>query len=98
MIGPIRQELLSGVRDAGSFAKLRAALATFPDDPLSSTDFEEAAACFNLCQERGLTCGPIDLLICAVAIQRGWEILTCDETLKRCQEAIVAAKAHRSGA
>lgn len=90
-IGPIRQELLSGVRDTASFERLRSALAAFPDEPLVREDFEEAAACYNLCQERGLICGPIDLLICAVALRRNWSILTSDSTLKRCQEAIMAA-------
>ncbi len=39
MIGPVRQELLSGLRDEASFAKLQSHLASFPDEPLVTEDY-----------------------------------------------------------
>ena len=42
LIGPVRQELLSGLRDETSFAKLQRHLASFPDEPLVTEDYEEA--------------------------------------------------------
>jgi hypothetical protein len=40
MIGPIRQELLSGIRSAESFERLRDHLRPYPDEQLDSADFE----------------------------------------------------------
>jgi predicted nucleic acid-binding protein len=84
ILGPIRQEVLSGIKAAVQFEKLRAALATFPDEPLTARQYEEAARLFNLCRSRGFECGSIDILICAVAVEMGWDILTSDQGLTRC--------------
>lgn len=84
MIGPIRQEILSGIREPSQFDKLRSTLEAFPDEPLVTSDYEEAARLFNLCRSSGVQCGPIDMLICAVALQNSWSILTHDQGLKRC--------------
>jgi predicted nucleic acid-binding protein len=81
MVGPIRQELLSGLRDTAQFEKLRSALAAFQDEELTAADYEEAARLYNLCRRRGWSCGPVDILICAVARARGWKIWTRDEKL-----------------
>jgi predicted nucleic acid-binding protein len=84
IIGPIRQEVLSGIKDLAQFEKLRAALAAFPDEPLTTPHYEEAARLFNLCRSRGVECGPTDMLICAVAVQMQCAILTYDLGLRRC--------------
>lgn len=88
IIGPIRQELLSGVKDAAQFAKLSEALGAFPDEPLTTLHYVEAARLFNLCRSRGVECGPIDILICTVAVLKHWTILTYDKGLKRCIEVL----------
>lgn len=88
MMGPIRQEILSGVKDPKQFEKLRSALEAFPDERLTRLDYEEAARLFNICRSRGVECGPVDILICAVAVERRWAVLTCDRGLKRCLEVI----------
>ena len=90
IIGPIRQEILSGIREASQFEKLRTALASFPDEPLSTNDYEEAARLFNLCSGRGVECGATDVLICAVAARNRWDILTSDGGLRRCIEVLRA--------
>jgi len=79
MVGPIRQELLSGVRDRGVFEKLRLKLRPFEDVPLTTQDFEEAALCYNRCQAGGVTGSAVDCLLCAVSIRLDLSIFTTDE-------------------
>jgi hypothetical protein len=50
IIGPIRQEVLSGINETAQFEKLRSALEPFPDEELTTSHYEEAARLFNLCQ------------------------------------------------
>jgi predicted nucleic acid-binding protein len=88
MIGPVRQELLSGIKEQAQFEKLKRSLRDYPDERLQTEDYEEAARFYNLCRSRGVECGAIDILICAVAIRRGWEILSSDGGLERCLKAL----------
>lgn len=88
LIGPIRQEILSGVKEPAQFERLKSALEAFPDEPLTTAQYEEAARLFNLCRSRGVECGPVDILICAVAVREHWSILTLDRGLQRCVEAL----------
>jgi predicted nucleic acid-binding protein len=90
MMGAIRQEILSGIKEPAQFEKLRSALEAFPDEQPGSPDYEEAARLFNICRSRGVECGPVDMLICAVASRRRWAILTNDQGLKRCMEVLRA--------
>jgi predicted nucleic acid-binding protein len=83
MLGPIRQELLSGIRRAEQFTTLRERLRAFPDEPLQPEDYEEAAAMGNACRAAGLAVSAIDLLICAVTIRREAELLTTDADFER---------------
>jgi hypothetical protein len=88
VVGPIRQEVLSGIKELVQFEKLRTALAAFPDEPLSRQDYEQAARYFNLCRSRGFECGATDILICAVAARLHYDILTYDQGLKRCAQLL----------
>lgn len=78
MIGPIRQELLSGIRRPAQFEELRDRLRAFPDLRLESADFERAAEHFTACRRRGLQGSNTDFLICAVAERLGVGIFTTD--------------------
>lgn len=78
MIGPIRQELLSGLRTAEAFERLRDHLRPFPDEPLESADFERAAQHFNTCRTKGVQGSNTDFLICAASERRSLPILTTD--------------------
>lgn len=78
LIGPIRQELLSGIKAPDQFEILRKALRHFPDLPLTVEDYEKAAEFSNLCRSRGVQGSLTDFLICAVAANRGLEIYTTD--------------------
>jgi len=86
IIGPIRQEILSGIKEPAQFEKLRQALQSFPDEPLTTSNYEDAARLSNTCRNSGIQCGPVDILLCSVAQQRQWTILTFDQSLKRCIE------------
>lgn len=88
MIGRIRQELLSGIEEQAQFEKLRKALQAFRDEPIETLDYEEAAQFYNLCRSRGVECGPVDMLICALAARRKWSVLANDAGMKRCMEAL----------
>lgn len=96
IIGPIRQEILSGIKEPAQFEKLRSALQSFPDVPLATPDYEEAARLFNLCRSKGHQCGPVDILLCAVAQKRQWVILTFDQGLKSCMEVVMADRIRES--
>jgi predicted nucleic acid-binding protein len=78
MIGPIRQELLSGIRSGSQFDSLKKRLSAFPDEPISAEDYEEAARNFNVCRQNGIQGSNTDFLICAVAKRRQFEIFTTD--------------------
>ncbi len=78
IVGPVRQELLSGVRAPSQFRKLEEALASFPDEDLETDDYVEAARCFNKCRARGVQGSNTDFLLCAVSLRRDFPILTTD--------------------
>ena len=96
MIGPIRQELLSGIRTGDSFARLRDHLRPFADEPLETADFERAAEHFNVCRSRGIQGSNTDFLICAVAERRKLPILTTDGDFIRFAK-ILPITLHASG-
>jgi predicted nucleic acid-binding protein len=78
IIGPIRQELLSGIREPTQFQRVRDELRAFPDEVLAPSDYEQAAHWSNECRRRGIAGSGVDFLICSVAIARGWQIFTLD--------------------
>jgi len=90
IVGPIRQEVLSGIKHEAQFEKLKKALEAFPAEPIATVDYEEAARLFNLCRSVGVECGSVDILLCAVAVRKRWSILTTDGGLKNCIEVIRA--------
>ncbi len=83
IIGVIRQELLSGIREAERFEKLRGYLRAFDEPGIEVQDYEEAARMHNLCRARGIAGSAIDFLICAVARRREWHIFTTDRDFER---------------
>jgi predicted nucleic acid-binding protein len=78
MIGPVRQELLSGIKTGAQYEKLRLALQVFPDEPLQTPDYEAAAKASNDCRTKGVVLSAVDVLICAAALARDWNIFTID--------------------
>jgi len=79
LIGPIRQEVLSGISDKGQFTDLKERLQAFEDLPLAKEDYEKAAEFFNTCRSAGIQGSQIDFLICAAAFGAGIPIFTSDK-------------------
>jgi predicted nucleic acid-binding protein len=67
IIGPIRQEVLSGYSDIKQYNKLKNKLMYFPNEPIINEDYLSAAKFSNLCRKKGIQGSHIDFLICAVA-------------------------------
>jgi predicted nucleic acid-binding protein len=78
LIGSVRQELLSGLREEAQFRRLRDYLRDFPDTIVATEDYEEAARASNECRKAGVATTPVDMLICAVGMHRGWQIFSTD--------------------
>ena len=83
IIGPIRQEILTGIRSREQFDTLVRILRAFPDLGLAPEDFECGAEFSNLCRASGIQGSPTDFLICAVASRHDIPILTTDEDFPR---------------
>jgi predicted nucleic acid-binding protein len=78
LIGPVRQEVLSGIREQAQFVRLHEALRLYEDTALVTDDYEEAARMSNECRRHGITGSPVDFLLCAVAQHHQWQIFTAD--------------------
>jgi len=83
IIGPVRQELLSGVKATAQFEILREKLRAFPDLELETEDHEEAARFYNACRARGVQGSNTDFLLCAVGSRREYPIFTTDRDFVR---------------
>jgi predicted nucleic acid-binding protein len=88
LLGPVRQELLSGLREEGQFRRLRNYLRDFPDTRVSMEDHEQAARASNQCRRAGISSSPVDMLLCAVATHHDWEIFTTDRDFVHYQSVL----------
>jgi predicted nucleic acid-binding protein len=78
LLGPVRQELLEGIRSSQDYRRLRDRLRAFPEFRLRARDYEEAAVCFNRCRAKGIQGSNIDFLLCAVGLERSLPIYSTD--------------------
>ena len=78
-IGPIRQELLSGIKSKKQFDALKLHLEAFSDIELEAKDYELAAEYFNAARKKGIQGSNTDFLICAISSRRKMPILTTDK-------------------
>ena len=88
IMGPIRQEILSGIKEERQFEDLKDRLNPFPDIPLLTEDFVTAARFFNLCRAQGIQGSNTDFLICAVAVNNRLSIFTADEDFAHFQNVL----------
>lgn len=79
IIGPIRQELLSGISKTSQFNQLKEFLSAFEDISLKTSHFEQAAEFCNICRSKGIQGSTIDFLICAVSFMENLVIFTVDK-------------------
>ncbi len=88
IIGPIRQEILSGYSDPRKFKKLKDRLDAFPNLEIIDDDYVVAAEYSNECRKKGIHGGHIDFLICAVASRNKIPIFTCDNDFQQYSKII----------
>jgi predicted nucleic acid-binding protein len=79
IIGPIRQEILSGYSDFKKFEELKEKLSYFENSLIQDSDYESAAEMCNQCRIKGIQGSHIDFLICAVANRLDVPIFTTDK-------------------
>ena len=94
IIGPIRQEILSGYSDLKKFKKLREKLSFYENSPILDSDYESAAELSNKCRKRGVQGSQIDFLICAVAKRLDVPIFTTDKDFSN-YKSIVSIKLYK---
>ena len=78
LIGPIRQEILSGISSPSQFSLLKENLRAFDDLLLNTKDYETAAEFFTQCRKKGSQGSHIDFLICSAAKNHAMAIFTSD--------------------
>ena len=78
LIGPVRQELLSGISNKKVFDDLMIKLYGFNNYEVQLADHDLAAEYFNICSSHGIQGSQTDYLICAVAHRFNLEIFTED--------------------
>ncbi len=78
MLGPVRQEVLSGYSNKSRFDKLNNKLRYFENTQIIDADYVQAAVFSNTCRSKGVQGSHIDFLICAAAFRLESEIFTTD--------------------
>jgi predicted nucleic acid-binding protein len=86
IIGPIRQELLSGIAKEKQFRELKNHLSAFESIPLKKAHFEKAAEFSNVCRKKGIQGSTTDFLICSVSFCENLLIFTVDKDFKQYQK------------
>lgn len=78
IIGLVRQEVLSGVRDKALFERIRSILSAFPSEHFTDEDDVRAAEFYNRLQSAGVAASPVDMGLCSVANRLNIPIFTTD--------------------
>jgi predicted nucleic acid-binding protein len=79
IIGPIRQEILSGYSDMHKHHIVKEKLSYLVNTQILDIDYETAAEFSNNCRKKGVQGSHIDFLICAVANRIDIPIFTTDK-------------------
>jgi len=88
IVGPIRQEILSGYSDLRKYRIIKEKLSYFENTPILDVDYEIAAEFNNKCRKKGIQGSHIDFLICAVANRIDSPIFTTDKDFENYQKII----------
>lgn len=78
LLGPIRQEVLSGIREEKTFEAIAESLSDFRYLEIYPADYDQAARFYNRCRAHGIAGTSIDLLLCAVAHRFEIPLFTTD--------------------
>jgi predicted nucleic acid-binding protein len=88
MIGPIRQEIPTGITSKSHFQTLQSRLRAFDDVVLSRHHFGMAAELSSNCLAKGIQGSQADFIICAVAKAEKMAIYTNDQDFARYSKII----------
>lgn len=83
LLGPVRQEILSGYSEESRFELLRSRLSYFDNEPVLDEDYIKASQYHNLCRRRGIQGSHTDFLICACAFRLQAAIYTSDRDFQQ---------------
>ncbi len=81
--GIVLQELLSGVRSADEFDRLRDLMDGFPQILATHDHHVSAARISNTCRQAGITVSAVDCLIAAMAVENNSQLLSGDADFER---------------
>ena len=79
LIGPVRQELLQGIKSKKQFNLLKKHLRVFEGPEIDMEDYELAAEFVNTARKNGIQGSNTDFLICAISKRHKMSILTTDK-------------------
>ncbi|WP_095211253.1 type II toxin-antitoxin system VapC family toxin [Endozoicomonas ascidiicola] len=79
MIGPILQEVLTGIKHHEQFTRLQEKLSAFDLLPINQSDYIDAATQANICRSKGVQGSHTDFLIATIAIKHQMPVLTTDK-------------------
>lgn len=88
LIGPIRQEILTGIKDPGKYLLLKEYLRAYEDQQITTETYELAAKIANECAKNGIAISSIDATISAFVVLGGHEIYTYDQDFLRYKKVV----------
>jgi predicted nucleic acid-binding protein len=88
LIGPIRQEILNGIKSEKQYKILKKHLRAFKDLAIETEDYELAAEYFNTARKNGIQGSNTDFLLCAVSTRHRMPIFTTDKDFINFQSVI----------
>ncbi len=88
LLGAVQQEILSGIRDANQYNRLKSYLRAFPNLELDLEDYELASEFYNICRSNGIQGANTDFLICSTAARRNYKIITTDNDFENFSQHI----------
>ena len=88
LIGPVRQELLNGIKSEKQFRVLKKHLRAFKDPDIETVDYELASEYFNTARKNGIQGSNTDFLLCAVSTRLRMPIFTTDKDFLNFQSVL----------
>ena len=88
LVGPVRQELLSGIKSEKQYKTLKKHLRAFKDLNIEPVDYELAAQYFNTARQKGIQGSNTDFLLCAISTRHRMPIFTADNDFINFQSVI----------
>lgn len=94
LTGPVRQELLNGIKSEKQFGLLKSHLRAFKDLVIETVDYELASEYFNIARKNGIQGSNTDFLLCAVSTRLRMPIFTTDKDFLKFQ-SVLPIELHR---